>query len=138
LCLFYKNDTAPISITLEGPSITSAKNINVLGILFDIKLAWTPHIYNTIVKASKSSNALKLIRKIFNTKEFLMLLTSDYYSILYYNSEVWLLQSDINLKKKLLLLASSNSLKVDFNYRYPPCSYSLIGKKSHTINVYNL
>jgi hypothetical protein len=61
LCLFYKNDTAPITITLEGVSIKSANSINVLGVLFDVNLSWTPHIYNTIAKASKSLNALKLI-----------------------------------------------------------------------------
>ena len=128
LCLFYKNDTAPITITLEGVSIKSANIINVLGVLFDVKLSWTPHIYNTIAKASKSLNALKLIRKFFNTKEFLMLLTSIYYSILYYNCEVWIIESATNLNKKLLLTASSNSLKVAFNYRYPLISHAAIHK----------
>jgi hypothetical protein len=60
LCLFYKNDTAPISITLDGVSIKSTKNIYVLSVLFDAKLSWAPHIYNTIAKASKSLNAINL------------------------------------------------------------------------------
>jgi hypothetical protein len=57
LCLFYKNNIAPITITLDGVTINSANNINVLEVLFDVKLSWTPHIYNTIAKASKSLNA---------------------------------------------------------------------------------
>jgi hypothetical protein len=79
LCLFYKNDIAPITITLDGVPIKSANNIYVFGLLFDAKLSWTPHIYNTIAKASKSLNTLNLIRKIFNMKEFLTLLTSNNY-----------------------------------------------------------
>jgi hypothetical protein len=70
LCLFYKNVTTPISKTLNGVSITLAKILNVIGVLFDVKLSWTLYIYNTMAKASKSLNALKFIRKFHNTKEF--------------------------------------------------------------------
>jgi hypothetical protein len=70
LFLFYENDTTTISINFDGASITSAKNINVLGVLFDGELSWTLDIFNTIAKASKSLNTLKLIRKFLYTKKF--------------------------------------------------------------------
>ncbi len=72
LFLFYENDIAPIAITLDGVSIKSANNINVLGVLFDVKLSWTPHIHNTIAEASKSLNALKLIRHFSIPKNSLL------------------------------------------------------------------
>jgi hypothetical protein len=76
-----------------------------------------------VSKSSKSLNALNIIRKFFTTKEFLMLLTSNYYSVLYYNSEVWLIHSFSVSSKKLLLSTSSNALKVAYNYRFQFISY---------------
>ena len=39
-------------------------------------------------KATKALNAIKLIKKNFNSDELLRLVTSNFYSILFYNSEV--------------------------------------------------
>ena len=38
LCLFYRGDTTPILITLNGKIIQSNRSINNLGVLFDPKL----------------------------------------------------------------------------------------------------
>ena len=123
LCLFFKHDTAPVTIKLSDDSIVSNNSINILGVLFDTKLTWSAHITKTITKAYKSLNAIKLIRKYFSIKETLLLLTSNFYSVLYYNSEVWLIPS-LNLNcKKMLLTASSNALKLAYNYRFPFISY---------------
>ena len=44
-----------------------------------------------------------MIKNFFSTKELLQLVTSNFYSILYYNSEIWHLQSlKSNLKHKFL------------------------------------
>jgi hypothetical protein len=126
LCLFYKSDTTPVTITLADESVTSCKHINVLGVTFDSKLNWTAHIYNTVDKCAKSLNALKIIRKYFTTKEFLMLLRSNYYSVLYYNSEVWLIHSLSVANKKLLFSTSPNALKVAYNYIFQYISFMAI------------
>ena len=42
-----------------------------------------------LTRASKALNAIRLIRTHFNQQELLQLVTSNYYSVLYYNSEVW-------------------------------------------------
>ncbi len=81
MCLFYKSDTTPVTIILGGERVTSCKHINVLGVTFDSKLNWTTHIYKTVAKCAKSLNAKKIKRKYFTIKEFLMLLSSNYYSI---------------------------------------------------------
>ena len=103
LCLFYNKDTTPIEIILNGVIIRSSKTINVLGVIFDQKLQWTEQIAHCTANSSKALTAIKMIKKIFNTKELLQLITANFYSILYYNAEIWLLQSlKSNLKQKLL------------------------------------
>ena len=80
--------------------------MNVLGVCFDSKLTWSTHIANTINKA------IKLIKKYFTNNEILQLLTSNFYSILYYNSEIWHLPSLPPQSKQLLLSASAKALKI--------------------------
>ena len=89
LCLFYYKDTAPIEIQLNGVTIKSCKSLNVLGVVFDQKLQWSEQISNCIAKSNKALTAIRLIKKFFNTGELLQLVTSNFYSILYYNSEIW-------------------------------------------------
>jgi hypothetical protein len=38
---------------------------------------------------TKVPNAIKLLIQFFHTKELQQLLTSNYFSIVYYNAEVW-------------------------------------------------
>ena len=103
LCLFYHKDTAPITIVLNGVNIKSKKTVNVLGVIFDQKLQWAEHISHCITKSKKALTAIRMIRKFFTTKELLQLVTSNVYSILFYNSEIWQLPSlKSNLKQKLL------------------------------------
>ncbi len=55
-------------------------------------------------KANLSLNAFKLIRKYFNCKELLSLKTSNFFSVLLYNSEVWLSSYlKENVKHKIFL-----------------------------------
>ena len=103
LCLFYNKDTAPIKLVLNNCVIKSEKKINVLGVLFDQKLQWSDQVAHTVLKSTKALNAIKLIRKFFTTRELLQIITSNFYSTFYYNSEIWLLQSlKANLKLNLI------------------------------------
>ena len=85
--------------------------MNVLGVIFDSKLNWQPHVAMAIVKAKKSLFALRLLRKYFDNKEMRLLLDAHFYSILYYNAVIWLtpnLRSDL---KQSLLSISANALR---------------------------
>ena len=86
--------------------------MNVLGVIFDNKLNWAKHVANQISKANRALHAIKLIRKYFSKQEILKLLTSNFYSILFYNSEVWHLPNLKPSLKQLLLSASTNALKL--------------------------
>ena len=85
--------------------------MNVLGVVFDCKLNWSEHVAHAIKKSNRSLCALRLLKRYFNPAEMKMLLTSNYYSSLYYNSEIWL---SIHLKHELkqsLLSASANAIR---------------------------
>ena len=76
-----------------------------------------------ITKAKKALNTIKLIWKHFNKQELLKLITSNYYSILYYNSKIWRILSNTHNSKKQLLSASALSL-IFFTCNYD-CNISI-------------
>ena len=53
LCLFYHKDTTPIEITLNNVTIKSSTKINVLGVIFDLKLQWAEHVASCTAKSNK-------------------------------------------------------------------------------------
>ena len=134
LCLFYIRDTAPVSIVLSGQVINSNKTINVLGVLFDSKLQWSDHIALTIKKSFFALNAIKLIYKFFTPKELLQLITSNFYSILFYNSEIWHLPTLKPPLKQKLLSASANALKVCRKFVNNNVSYESLHKSLKRAN----
>ena len=129
LCLFSRKESMSVTITLGNTVIKSSDTINILGVTFDNKLQWSIHIRKAIDKANKSLNAIKIIRKYFNSSDLIKLITSNYFSILYYNSEVWQLHCLKQFDKKLLFTASSNALKLANHYRDPMLSYMNLHKK---------
>ena len=80
------------------------------------KLQWSDHVAHCILMSSKALTAIRLIRRFFTTKELLQLVTSNFFSIIYYNSEIWHLPSlKSNLKNKLLS-SSAKALKTCIKY----------------------
>ena len=117
LCLFYRKDTPPVEVIVGNVAIKSMQSMNVLGVIFDSKLTWSKHISTQICRANKALHAIRMIKNFFSQSEIITLLTSNFYSILYYNSEVWHLP---NLKPELnqmLLSSSANALKI--SQRHP-------------------
>ena len=123
MCLFYKHDTTPVNIMVGDQSIKSKREINVLGVTFDSKLQWSSHVSKAIAKSTRALNAIKLIRKFFSKHELLQLLASNFYSTLYYNTEIWLSDSLKYSLKKQLLSASGNALRVALHYPDPMISF---------------
>ena len=124
LCLFHRNDVAPITIRINNCNVKSKKVINVLGVLFDSKLSWAPQVELSISKANRALNAIKIIRKFFNSKELIQILTSNFYSILFYNSEVWYMHSLNQSLKHSIFVASSLALKMSLHYPQVNHSYN--------------
>ena len=103
---------APVTLIINNIPVKSQPSMNVLGVQFDSKLTWEEHVNKTINKSKRALHAIRLIKKYFTKQELLNLLTSNYYSILYYNSEIWHLTTLKQDLKKKLLSASANALKI--------------------------
>ena len=116
-----KASTSFVSFTIKIPqmitSITTYQlciEINVLDMTFYSRLIWSKYVSNQINKANKGLHAIKLIKNILPhlKVEILTLITSVYYSILYYTNELWHLPTLNPQIKQHLLLASANALKL--------------------------
>ena len=108
--------------------------MNILGVIFDSKLQWSEHISHAIKQSMKALNAIRLIQNFFTKKELLSLVTSNFYSILYYNSEIWHLPSLKTTLKQSLLSASAKALRacnktidyfVSFNNLHANCDRAI-------------
>ena len=129
MCLFHRNDQPAISINLQGNLITSSKTMNVLGILFDSKLSWGPQVSQSIVKANRALHAIRIIKKYFNATQIKTLLTTYYYTVLYYNSEIWLTNNLSSDSKNKVFSASGRALQICLSYYDPSLSYIKIHKQ---------
>ena len=109
MCLFLRNDCSPITLTINGSEIKSTPLIKVPGVYFDSKLNWQKHIEMAISKSCKALQVIKLIKKHFSKKELMTLVTSKYYSILFYNSSIWLIPG-LTCQSKLAILNASAAL----------------------------
>ena len=112
ICLFYKRDHETVNVSINNKIVTSKKSINVLGVLFDCKLQWNIQVAQAIIKAKRALHGIKLIRKFVNKDEMKQLITSNFYSVLYYNCEIWLLPSLNTVLKQHILSASANALRL--------------------------
>ena len=112
LCLFHRLDQPTITINLFNSLITSKKTMNILGVIFDNKLQWSAQVSNAILKANRALCAIKLIKKFFTKEELRTLLTANFYSVLFYNSEIWHIPSLNPNSKQHLLAASARALLV--------------------------
>ena len=112
ICLFHRLDVRSVSVNVGANQITSSSTMNVLGVSFDSKMQWSSQVSNTIKKAKSALHAISIIKKYFNPKELLTLLTSNFYSILFYNSEIWYIPSLNPYLKNQLKSASANALKI--------------------------
>ena len=112
MCLFHRNDVAPIQITVNNSIIKSKPSMNVLGVIFDCKLQWHEQAAATIKKSKRALYCTKLIKNYFTPHELALLITSNFYSILYYNSEIWNISTLNSKLKQDLLSASASALKI--------------------------
>jgi len=60
--------------------------MKVLGVIFDDRLTWENHIRHTIAKCGSKLSVLRKIRRKFTFEDFQKLITSQYFSQLYYCS----------------------------------------------------
>ena len=89
VCLLHRKDQLTVQLNLNNQILTSKQHMNVLEVAFDSKLNWQTHIENAAAKLKRALHVTNLIRKHFSKQERFKIITCNYYSILYYNSEIW-------------------------------------------------
>ena len=112
LCLFHRNPQNPVKLTFNGINLESSQHMNVLGVTFDSRLNWNDHVAQTIKKTNSALHCIRQIKYYFNPNELLQIITSNVYSIMYYNSEIWNIPTLHHEAKQKLLSISANALKI--------------------------
>ncbi len=107
---------APIRVRIGAAEIVSKSLMNVLGVLLDSELNWPEQVSQAVFKSNKSLNAIKIIRRFFGSSELLQLLTSNYYSVFFYNSETWNSPNLNHQSKQVLLSVSVKALRFVLHY----------------------
>ena len=110
-------------------SVNKIKQLNVLGVIFDATMKWTYQVESTLKKANSAKFAIKMISKFFNKKELNDIITACFYSVLYYNADIWLMPTLSPLLKQKLLTPSSQVLRIPTKNFDRMTSF----KKLHTI-----
>ena len=130
ICVFHRSEVRVIEIMVGLNLVKSVNEMNVLGVKFDSNLKWAPQVSATIKKSFTALHAIKLIKKYFTHKELSMLLTSNFFSILYYNSEIWHLKTLHHHLHTQIKSASANALKLCT----PTYDFYMSYETLHTIN----
>jgi hypothetical protein len=87
---FNKKQEIITDVKFAGVIVKSQPTLKALGVTFDYKLSWETHIRQTAAKANRKLSVLQKIRKFFTQKQFLQILTSQFFSVLFYCSQAWL------------------------------------------------
>ena len=66
-------------------------------------MSWSDQVNKTVNKAKKTYHAINLIKKYFNPVELKGLLTSNYFSVLFYNSEIYMQDNNSQIITKKCL-----------------------------------
>ena len=123
-----------------------SKQITVLGVIFDSKLEWSLQVENSVRKARSALQGLRVINKYFTLTERLTLITSFFYSRLYYGSQVWLIPSLKSILKTKLFSASGAALKLldrdrsfkDLHKKYNRATPTQFQEYTTAVSLYDL
>jgi len=99
--VMYMNHEKTITLNYGETAISSIKSMRVLGVWFDYKLAWSTQLQKVKNACRSLRPALRLLRRKLHDEELLQVITSNYYSRLYYGSEVWYPCLSYSLKKSI-------------------------------------
>jgi len=112
IVIFHKTKNVIEHLEIDNKVICSKDGMNILGIHFDNKLNWQKHINIAILKAKKTSQAIKILSRYLPLSKLVQIATSYFYQRLFYGSVVWLIPTLNRIFKHKLLQASANILRI--------------------------
>ncbi len=88
--IFIRTEQISISALVNGKSFKTSQSIKVLGVIFDSRLKWDFQVDKVIYLAKKTMYGLRIIWQNFGLNNFMNIITSKFFSKIYYGSPVWL------------------------------------------------
>jgi len=101
LVCFSKTGEDNVCIEVDAVNLASVDSMNILGVTFDKRMSWEAQLHRVSGRCRSLRPALRILSRKLNRKEFLKIVTSHYYSNLYYCSELWFHPLTCRLKKKI-------------------------------------
>ena len=83
--------------------------------IFDSRLSWREHVETVCKKTINKITVLKHIRRLFDKKQFLKIVTSQVFGLLYYGAPVWLLPTLEQPLWKLINSVHYKALRLVYN-----------------------
>jgi hypothetical protein len=94
-------NNAKFSVDVDGVNLKSQPQLKVLGIVFDHRLNWERQVQKCISGCQSMKPALRRLKTKLHHKEFKQVISSHYFSRLYYASEMWFQCCSSKLKKRI-------------------------------------
>jgi len=102
-----------ITDVIIGDTLVKTKtDMKVLRIIFDAQLKWETHVKAVISKCNSKLSVLRKIRGKFKMDQFLKIITTQFFTHLYYCSTVWLSSETRWNLKKLINTAHNKALRI--------------------------
>jgi len=126
----------PPKIQIEEVQIEAKKNMCVLGVLFDHKMSWEPHIEKLLKQANSRTQAIRHIHNHLTKKECLNIAHGLFFGSFYYCSSVWLTELLSKALINRLTTASNACLRAALGYRMRDISTSDLHKEAGILTPY--
>jgi hypothetical protein len=90
IVVFDRKGFREIDFKIGQSTIKSQRTMKALGVILDNNMSWNNHINYAIMSSAWKLSVLRKIRKDFNKQQFKNIMTMQFFSKLYYASQVWL------------------------------------------------
>ncbi len=90
IVFFSKKEEIVCEVPFADTLVKTQPFMKVLGVVFDYRLTWEKHVRQVVAKSSAKLSVLQKLRRFYTRKQFIQILTSQFFSTLYYCSQAWL------------------------------------------------
>jgi len=107
-----------ISVPTTSGNLVCLPEMKVLGVLFDAQMSWIPQMNKAIKSCQRLKPALHYLNIRLSRDQFKKVITSHYYSRLYYASELWFPCLNKKFQKRICTLHYWPLQMLLFDFKY--------------------
>ena len=135
-CHFSYQVPDPIRIEVDSAVIEVKSCLKVLGLIFDHRMSWGPHIENLLKEANSRIQAIRHIRPHLTKDECLNVAHGLFFGKFYYGSSVWLTGMLSSCLLNRLTVASNSCLRAVLGYRIRDISTVVLHREAGILTPY--